>query len=532
MTRAALTTIGLGLCVAACAGPTFLDRPIVWEVDDRRSIAEPDESPYYATEYFARVYATDRGLRTLDIPNREPAHNVNALDEVPDSSWFQARIGRRVVTPAEAAAGPATDPPPTPPLVVVSGKSGGGNPGFVIEDRRGHKFIVKFDTKENPEMQTGGNAVVNRIFWTVGYNVPADYVFDFRRDDLEIAGDAVFKDALDRKTPLTWKELDATLASAPRRVDGSYRATASRFLDGIPKGGWSPSGTRGDDPNDVVPHEHRRELRALRVFSAWVNHTDMKQDNTLDMYVTEGKRRYLKHYLVDFGEALGGHGAEKDRPEDGYEYFWDWDTQLPAIFAFGIWKRTWEDTERTRWPAIGWFGAKGFDPRTWREAYPYWPFDEMDAADAYWAAKLVMRFDRRLLDAIAGAARFSDPEATAYLARVLHARRSAIGHAYLEALTPLDALSIAGGRLCGYDLGVYHGLRRSGVVERLDDDGEVLGRWRVGARGRVCLPAPRAPGYTVYRLRIRRGLDEKPPMQVHVVGGERARIVGILRDEP
>jgi len=81
----------------------------------------------------------------------------------------------------------------------------------------------------------------------------------------------------------------------------------------------------------------------LRVFAAWVNHTDMKEDNTLDMYVTEGKRRFLRHHFLDFGEALGGHGAEKGRPEDGWEHLWDWEKQGKATFAFGLWKRPWED---------------------------------------------------------------------------------------------------------------------------------------------------------------------------------------------
>ena len=65
-----------------------------------------------------------------------------------------------------------------------------------------------------------------------------------------------------------------------------------------------PEGVRDDDPNDTVPHEHRRELRGLRVFAAWLNHTDMKEDNTLDMFVEEGGRHFVKHHLVDFGEAF------------------------------------------------------------------------------------------------------------------------------------------------------------------------------------------------------------------------------------
>jgi hypothetical protein len=35
----------------------------------------------------------------------------------------------------------------------------------------------------------------------------------------------------------------------------------------------------------------------------------------------------------------------------------------------------------------------------------------------------------------------------------------------------------------------------------------------------------------VLRLRTRRGEGARPVMQVHVVGGERARVLGILRTE-
>ncbi len=78
------------------------------------------------------------------------------------------------------------------------------------------------------------------------------------------------------------------LESVARNADGTYRVIAGRLLPGKILGGFLYAGTRPDDPNDLVPHEHRRELRALRVFGAWTNLTDLKAANTLDT-VRHGK---------------------------------------------------------------------------------------------------------------------------------------------------------------------------------------------------------------------------------------------------
>lgn len=521
----AVTALLLGGCGAA---PVFRDAPPVWRVDDARDIPEPKAREYDPKVYFAQIFVIDRIDRTLQLLDEEPAWNTNSLDEVPDSTWFQNRIGVRPITPREAARGPDTQGPPKPPLRIVQSKLGGGNPGFLVADQTGRKFLIKFDTIANPEMQTAVGVIVNRIFWTLGYNVPSDHVFVFRRDELSIDPEARHVDALERKRPLAWKDVDAILATSPRRPDGAYRAFASELLPGKPKGGFSPAGVRRDDANDRVPHEHRRELRGLRVFAAWVGQTDMKEDNTLDMYVEEGGRRFLRHYLLDFGEAMNAHAAEKDRPEDGWEYFIDWENQLKATFAFGLWKRPWEDVRPTRWPAVGSFGAHPFDPVTWREAYPYWPFSRMDASDAYWAAKLVMRFDRPMLTAIVEQGRYGDRAAAAYVLDTLLARREKIGRAYLEAVSPLDEFTASGMGLCMRDLGVAYGLAAQGVVERLSGDGVVDSR-TVDALGRACIGLPANDGYAVYRLRVRRGGEVRPPLAIHLKGGPRPRVLGIVR---
>jgi hypothetical protein len=516
----------------ACGAGRFKDQPVIWRVHDTRSIAEPEERPFDKYSLGLDWFITRRLTRALELPDKEPAHDTNALDEVPDSTWFQNRIGVRNVTPAEAVRGTGGSGPPQAPLIVVSGKSGGANPGFLVKDARGVTFVVKFDTLDNPEMQTATGVIVNRIFWALGYHVPNDTLFYFARSELRLAPGATKKNDLKQKLPMTWDDVEEALATSPRLSDGRYRAFASEFLKGKPLGGFSAEGVRDDDPNDTIPHEHRREVRALRVFAAWTGHTDMKEDNTLDMYVEENGKRFIRHYLIDFGEALGAHQAEKRSYEDGYEHAFDWERQGRAAVSFGLWKRPWEDQTETPWLSIGAFSAEHFDPVYWREAYPYFPFFELDAADAFWAAKLVMRFTRPVLEAIVAEGRLSHPAAARYLVNALVERQHKIGLAYLEALTPLDHFTLDRNALCAVDLGVRHGLANYGVVAALDADGEVLQRYTVDRSGRVCIPVTRDEDYRYYRLRIERGAEHKPPLQVHFKSGARPRILGIVREEP
>jgi hypothetical protein len=80
---------------------------------------------------------------------------------------------------------------------------------------------------------------------------------------------------------------------------------ASLAIPGRILGGFKYFGTRADDPNDVVPHEHRRELRALKVFGAWTNLVDMKALNTLDTVIAGNGRGAIRHYLQDVGSTFG-----------------------------------------------------------------------------------------------------------------------------------------------------------------------------------------------------------------------------------
>lgn len=524
----------LGTAAAALGGCgsalRFKDQPIVWRVDDSRHIAEPEENEYLKLQYFADLFAFRRLNRSLELRDHETAHDINAVDEVPDSTWFQNRIGMREVSPAEITRG-ASEHRVVPPLRITGAKVGGGNAGFTVVDAKGIKYLIKFDRHENPEMQTGAAASVIRLFWAMGYNVPSDNVFILKKSDLVIDPKATWKDAVDDKHPFTEKQLDEALATSPRLPDGSYRALSSELLPGKPVGGLNSEGVRKDDPNDVIPHEHRRVLRGLRVFSAWLGHTDMKLDNTFDAYVEQDGRKFVRHYLIDFGEALGGHWGEKRRDEDGYEHYWDWQAQPKGFITFGLWKRKWEDRIKTPWPAIGAFAVEDFVPDEWREAYPYFPFFEMDRADAYWGAKITMRFERRHIEAAVAAAQYTDPAARKYLVDTLIGRQRRIGQTWLDGVTAFDSLTIRPGALCGVDLVMKYGLAGEGMLEVEDEDGDSLQRIAYARDGRACVRIPDDASYTVLRLRTVRANGKRPFMQVHFKGGAAARILGVVRVE-
>ncbi len=202
--------------------------------------------------------------------------------------------------------------------------------------------------------------------------------------------------------------------------------------------------------------------------------------------------------------------------------------QSKAMLAFGLWKRPWEDVKPTPWPAVGSFSAKPFDPLAWREAYPFWPFVEMDTTDAYWGAKLVMRFNRAMLKAIVDEAQLSDAAAAGYLVDTLLARQRAIGRAYLEAVSSLDDFAITPERLCMTDLGVRYGFARRGIVEWLSGD-KVIATQATDGAGRICIRTPTNDDYKVFRVRTRRGANPRPAMELHIKGGAKARILGIVR---
>ena len=271
-----------------------------------RSVSYYYDGVYQTARPVARALDPALLVRKISGKPREAA-NVDENDQVRlPNTWWQPRLGFRPVTVEQMLKGPGGHGGPAPGRwKVVKAKTQGVSPGFQIKDSEGKRFAIKFDPPGFPEMATGADVVTSYLYWAAGYNVPENVIVSFRREDLDIAPGATYEDPVHGKQPITPEFLDGLLARVAQGPDSSYRAVASRFLHGKNLGEWEYRGRREDDPEDAIPHQLRREILGLYSVAAWINHTDGSARNTLDMYVNEGGRSFVRHHLIDFNGCLG-----------------------------------------------------------------------------------------------------------------------------------------------------------------------------------------------------------------------------------
>jgi hypothetical protein len=379
--------------------------------------------------------------RTLDLSlhagrlgGRREATNLDPLDRVRlPSTWWQPRVGFKPLTVEAmlAGAGPGTGPA-AGRWTVVGAKASGVSKGFTVKDSAGDRFAVKFDAPGCSELASSADVVASKLYWAAGYNAPDNTIAYFRREDLEIAPDAT-RPAGGKKVPLTAAYLDELLRDVPRQPDGSYRVVASRFLKGKSLGEWRYDGRRRGDQEDRVPHELRREVRGLWAINAWINHTDCSARNTLDMYVTDGGRSFVRHYLIDFSGCLGSASIAAQPIRSGHEYWADFQTIARALLTLGLAPSPWEHSTTPPLPGAGFFESTAFDPGAWRPYLPNPAFDQRTERDIRWGARIVAAFTNEQIRAAVEQGRYSDPRTTEYLVRILEERRDRIARRWLSA---------------------------------------------------------------------------------------------------
>jgi hypothetical protein len=431
---------GAATMQSSAAAPKFFeDDPIAV---DRPTQNATQVKPAEVKLFVDLTYNIARGFSAV-TPKR--AGNINTVDEVPDSSWFTNRLGRQALTAREIAVGPnTTEGPASGTWTVTSSKSDGVTPGFTIKDARGDRWFLKFDPPGHRGMATGTEVTVTKLMWALGYNVPENHIAYLRREQLAIGADATFTPAGGTKRSLRAGDIDRLLERADREPDGSYRIVASKALAGTPVGRIRFSGVRPDDPNDIVAHEDRRELRGYGVFAAWLNHVDAKAINSLDTLVTDNGRSYIRHHLIDFGSALGSGGIGPADYYAGREYLVEPKSAGKQMVSFGFRPASWRTERFFEARSIGRLSEQQelFNPDQWKPRVPNQAFLHARGDDKFWAARKLTAMTTDLITAAVRSGDFGDPAAEAFLIRALAQRRDVIKRAYLTGVNPVADLQI------------------------------------------------------------------------------------------
>ncbi len=394
------------------AGPRFYpDDPI--QADNDRAFDASGAAPIdgsNAWDFIENAFL-DRGERSAIR-----AVNVNTVDEVPDSTWFTNRIGRTALSPAEIARGPHTlESVDIDGWPIIEGKSRGVTPGYRVADPTGRRYQIKFDPPSNPEMGSGAEVIGAALYHAAGYNVVEGYIVEIDPERIVIDPEATTVDLTGRTKQMTKEDVTLLLRKAARQPNGRYRAIASRYAEGKYLGYFKYYGTRPDDPNDIFPHEHRRELRGNRVFAAWLNHDDSRALNSLDMLQGPEGRRFVRHYMFDFGSIMGSGSTRAQAPRAGNEYLVEWGPSLLTLATLGLYVKPWITVDYPKVArSIGRFESARFDPETWKPEYPNPAFENMRPDDAFWAARIVGRFSDEAIRAVVAKARYSEPGAAEY----------------------------------------------------------------------------------------------------------------------
>lgn len=382
-------------------------------------------------------------------PPPTPSLGFNTVGEAPDSGWFTNRIGSRSLSREELKRGGREGGPPEPPFTVVAAKTEGVTPGFRMQDAKHRNFFVKVDPPANPEMATAADVMGALFLHAAGYNVPENYILNAQPSAFKLSPKATITLASGGKYPMRAADLEKVLRVVPRRPDGSIRVMASLSVPGKILGPFRYEGTRSDDPNDLIPHQQRRDLRGYAVFCAWLNNTDSRSLNSLDVLAGKGKDARVTHYLIDFGAGFGSDSDIEKDPRHGREYLPPTThEELRELWSFGLKPAEWQKVKYPHHlPAAGNFTAEAFDPLRWRPNYPNPAFQRMEAGDAFWAAEKVAAFTDDDIRAIVEEGQFTDPAVTEKLTAILAARRDAVVRAWTAATLPISNLRIEEGQL-------------------------------------------------------------------------------------
>jgi hypothetical protein len=435
------------------------------------------------------------------------AVNVNSLDEVPDSAWFVNRLGVRPLVKEELERGGCDPSQLIDPSgyadgawIVDKGKGGGASTGFRVTIPGKGKYLLKSDDSR-PERPSAAAVIGLAIYHAAGFNTSCEQILHFKPSLLKLTPGLRYKRNWESERPFDRKTFEAIIRGGSWRGD-TIRMTASAWIPGYILGPFRYDGTREDDPNDVIPHQDRRELRGSRLLAAWLARFDAREANTLDTWIAEGEGGppdaspgRVVHYQLDTSEAFGSRwGREEVSRRLNHAYVVDFGAIVTDFLSVGIRPNPWDRVRlRPGRNIFGYYDIESFTPDRWKSEYPNAAFSRMTERDGAWMARILARFTPEMIATLAEMGQFSHPEDTAYLRQVLDGRLQRILDRYLTRLSPVTDLRLdEAGALCGVNLALRRNLRgRSSFHHQARlSDGRPL-RVVEGEEGALCVPLPR-----------------------------------------
>lgn len=469
-TKTNFKKIGLGMAMGIVGGVALMGLGTVARAEEGVQFKQND-STFYSDFFDQNVY--NEGVNQLDMGRwgrrlsgkALPSKNVNVFDEVPDSPFFTNRHGRERLSPEALEKGYQETPGPdlSRPLRVIAAEQRGIYPRFWVQDAKDEAYLLEFDPQGKLELVTAAEIIASRFYHALGYTVPQLTVLFVKPDQFLVDPVATTWEDTGFKKALSQQRLEEYLMVLPQNAEGLYRASACKIPKGDFYGSFSFESRRAEDPDDLVNHRDLREIRALGLFAAWLNHYDLRESDTLDLVVAGPGGSEMKHYLGGFSGALGATREGPKLPMLGYEYAVDYGETFKSIMALGFREKPWQKKWRLAGeqvsgsPAVGYFTNDLFDPEQYKTQFPYEAFRLMTRGDGFWAAKLLMSFSDADIEALVKAGQYSEAKDAETITKTLIERRDTIARYWLLRSNPLDVLAFSDKKLSFKDLAVVYG---------------------------------------------------------------------------
>jgi hypothetical protein len=474
----------------------FADRPVVTTVRDDKPIDLPSRRDFDEREQISDIYFR-RPLfdvvRPLDFPT---AGDVNAMDEVPASTWYDPE------QPLLAA----SDASPVLPFTALDERPAIADEALVVRDARGRRFELLADPPEQTGLFTAAEVLGGALLRGLGLRAPRAWILAL--PDSSVTSDGEKGNA----------RLDAWLAKKAATTEGGRRVSATAGTDGIDVGVTSDYSVRRDDPNDRVDHHNRRTLRATKIFAHWMGWSEFGVRSTRDAYVGKVGEGHLLHYVIGTSRALGTLDLRptETRDEESGGVVWN-------LVTLGLSAPTVRAAQRSPISSLGYLPAD-LVPGDFDVSPPYSAFVRLTPPDEYWAAKRMMDATDAALRAGLAAA-FLQPEAARHLTEVLVARRQLLVAHAMTVVSAVDPAATVGRSVWLRDRGIAAGVAEASDttydVAFLDSDGADLAPpvhiRAAGGLTAVVLPKKLLFGVVVLHVRvIRSGIEAPRPCDLHL----------------